>query len=127
FRVFDLPRASLFSQLLIGFEHLANSRRADRMTVADQTATSVHWNLERSFELLRTHLRQRCRPAFHKLDTLARLGESENFIGNDFCNRKTIVNIGAVEIARLQVRHLKSFLGSFARYRKRWGILLVER
>jgi len=49
FRVFDLARAGLFGQLLVGFEHLANAGRADRMTVTDQTAACVHWNLERRF------------------------------------------------------------------------------
>jgi hypothetical protein len=112
---------------LIGFEHLANAGRADWMTVTDQTAACVHWNCKRRFGFFWTHLRQRGRPAFHKVDALARLGEPENFVGNNFCDGKTIVNVGAVEIAWCQVRHSESFLRSFARRRKRWHILFVQR
>src|SRR5262249_13958428 len=57
FRVFDLPRARLFRQLLICFENLANSSRSDRVTVGDQAAACVYWNLERPFEFFRAHLR----------------------------------------------------------------------
>ena len=42
----DLPRAGLFGEMLIRFVNLAYTRRADRVTIADQTATWVHWNFE---------------------------------------------------------------------------------
>src|SRR5436189_6124418 len=69
--VADLARARLFRELLICFENLANTCRSDRMTVSDQAAACVHWNLERSFECVRAHLRQRRRPTLHKLDAFA--------------------------------------------------------
>src|SRR5215211_277557 len=97
------------------------------MTVTDQTAARVHWNLERRFGFFRTHLRKRRRAALHKLDAFPWLGESKNFVCHNFCDGKTIVNIGAVEIARRQVRHSKSFLRSFAGGRKCWRVLFVER
>src|SRR5437773_667485 len=97
------------------------------MTVTDQTAARVHWNLERRFGFFSTHLRKRRRAALHKLDAFTRLGETENFVGNNFCDRKTIVNVGAVKIARRQVCHSESFLRGFARDGKRWRIFFVER
>src|SRR5436190_966220 len=85
----DLTRASLFGQLLIGFKHLTNSGRPDRMTVADQAAACVHRNLDWRFGFLRTHLRKRGRAAFYELDAFARLGEAENFVRDNFCDGKT--------------------------------------
>src|SRR4029077_5908587 len=99
----------------------------DRMTVADQTAARVDWNLERRFGFFWTHLRQRCRPAFHEVYALTRLGQAENFVGDNFCDRKTIMNLGAVKITRRQVRHSEGFLRRFGRDRKRWRIFFVER
>src|SRR5207244_5882075 len=42
-------------------------------------------------------------------------------------NRKTIVHLGALQIARGQVCHAKSVLSCSARDRKRWRIFFVER
>ena len=115
FGVFDLASTGLFRKLLIGLEDLAHAGRSDRMTVGDQAAARVHWNLERPIEFFRPHLRQRCRATFHKLDAFARLGESENFVGHNFRNGKTIMHLGALQVARRQIGHAESFLGRFAR------------
>src|SRR5215475_274519 len=113
FRALDLLRASLFRELLICFKNLANAGRSDRVTIGNQAPARVHWNLKRRFEFFRAHVRQCCRSAFHKLDAFARLGESENFVGHNFSNGKAIVHLGALQIARRQIRHPKSFLGRF--------------
>src|SRR5437762_12077319 len=100
FCVLDLASTALLRELLIRFEDLANTCRPDRVTVSDYTAACVHRNLERSFEFFGAHLRQRRGSAFHKLDTLAGFGESENFVGNNFSNGKAIVHLGALQVAR---------------------------
>ena len=72
-------------------------------------------------------LRQRRSTTFHKVHAFPWLGEPENFVSDDFGNGKTIVDLGALQIARGKVRHAKSFLSRFARDRKRWRIFFVER
>src|SRR5262245_22862074 len=89
FRALDLLRASLFGELLIRFKNLSNTSRSDGVTIRNQAAARVHRNLKRPFEFFRANLRQRSRSAFHKLDTFTRLGEPENFVGDNFGNRKT--------------------------------------
>ena len=78
-------------------------------------------------EALRAHLRQRCRAALHQFDTFAGIGESEDFVGNYLRNRETIVHVGALQIARREVRRPESFLSGFSCNRKRWRIFFVER
>ena len=97
------------------------------MTVADQAAAGVHRNLDWRFGFFRTHLRQRGRAAFYELDAFARLGEPENFVRDNFCDGKTIVDVRTMEVARREVRHSESFLRGFARGRKRRRVLFVER
>jgi len=80
---------------LVGFEHLANAGRADRMTVTDQTAACVHWNLDGALDFSGRTCGSVVRAALHKLDAFPRLGEAENFVGDNFCDGKTIVNVGA--------------------------------
>ena len=46
FAFFDLPRASLFGQLLIGFDTWRTPARR-RVTITYQSTARVHWNLER--------------------------------------------------------------------------------
>src|SRR6266478_5007531 len=57
--VFDLARAGLSGELLIGFVNLANTGRAYGVTVADEAASSVHRNFEWRLGFFRTYLRQR--------------------------------------------------------------------
>src|SRR5437762_4438670 len=63
--VFDLACTRLPRELLIFFNDLANSGRADGMTIADQTAACVHRNLECRSGSFSAPLRERCRAAFH--------------------------------------------------------------
>src|SRR5207248_6218584 len=70
-RVLDLACAGLSCELLIRFEHLADARRADRVTVADEAAARVYRNVEWHFGFFLTHLRQRRCAIFHKLHTFA--------------------------------------------------------
>src|SRR5438552_2561808 len=120
FHVFDLSRAGLFCELLIRFENLANTSRTYRMAVPNQAATCVHWNLEWRYGFFGTHQRQRCRAAFYKLHAFARLGEPENFVGDNFSDGKAIMHLGPLQIAWSQVCHAESFLRCFPRDRKRW-------
>src|SRR5882724_7834043 len=125
--VLNLACAGLSGELLICFVNLANPSRAYRVTVANESAPRVHRNFEWRPGFLGTYLRQ-CRSAtFHKVHAFPWLGEAENFISDDFGNGKTIVDLGALQIARGQVCHAKSFLSRFARDRKRWRIFLIER
>src|SRR6266566_9749195 len=97
------------------------------MAVPNQAAACVHWNLEWRFGFFGTHLRQGCRAAFYKLHAFARLGEPENFVGDNFSDGKAIVHLGALKVSRLEVCHAKSFLSCFARGRERWCVLFIER
>src|ERR1700757_3883783 len=80
FHVLDLTSAGLPAELLIRFEHLANTGRAYRVTVADQAAPGIDRNFESRFGFFRAHLWQRRRATVHKFDAFARLGEPENFV-----------------------------------------------
>src|SRR5206468_2639580 len=125
--VLNLACAGLSGDLLIRFVNLANASCSYRMTVADEAASGVHRNFEWRLGFFGTYLRQRRSTAFHKLHAFPWLGEAENFVCDDFGNGKTIVHLGALQIARGQVCHAKSFLSCFARDRKRWRIFFVER
>src|SRR5207248_1857060 len=46
-RVFDLASAGLFGEMLIRFEYLTHTGRADRMAIRNQTTARAHRNLER--------------------------------------------------------------------------------
>src|SRR5947209_3027164 len=127
FHVLDLASAGLLAELLIGFEDLANAGRAHGMTVANQTAASVHRNLEWRLRFFRAHLWQRRRATLHKFDAFARLGEPENFVSDNFSNGKAIVHLGALQIVRRKVCHAKGFLRRLSCGRERWSIFLVER
>ena len=53
------------------------------MTVADQTAAGVDWNLEIDLaaDVFAAHLRQRGRAALRQLGAFAGLGQAEDFVG----------------------------------------------
>ena len=123
-----LASAGLFGELLIRFEYLTHTGRADRMAIRNQTTARVHRNLERKLAgLLIPNLRQGGCAAFHKLDAFARLGESENFASDNFCNRKAIVHFGALHIARLQVCHRKCLFCRFTCGRERGRVFFIKR
>ena len=96
FHVFDLAGARLFGELLVSLDYLADTGRADRMTITDQSTACVDRNFKRKFAgCFAAHLGQCGRATFHEFDTFARLGKSEDFISNDFANREAIVHFGA--------------------------------
>src|ERR1700732_3462148 len=81
---FDLTRARLSGELLISIKHLPHAGRTDWMTIADQTTSRVHRNLERKFAaLLISHLRKRSRATLRELRAFALLGQSQNFVGDN--------------------------------------------
>src|SRR5437867_12574245 len=49
FHVFDLAGARLFGELLVSLEYLADTGRADRMTITDQSTACVDRNFKRKF------------------------------------------------------------------------------
>src|SRR5207248_10785863 len=55
--VLDLARAGLFRELLISFEHLANTSRAHRVSVTDQSAAGIHGDVEWRAGFFTAHLR----------------------------------------------------------------------
>src|ERR1051326_4585617 len=84
-RVWNLPLAGLFAQMLISFDHLANAGRAHRMAVADQSTARIHRNLERElpFHSFIPHLGQGSRAALRELSAFSRLGQPENFVNDN--------------------------------------------
>src|SRR2546423_11657208 len=60
FRACDLTSAALFRQLLERFVDLPDTRRANRMTVANQAAANIHRNFPANFpsDVFAAHLRQ---------------------------------------------------------------------
>src|SRR5262245_36061688 len=101
----------------MGLDNLPHACRAHRMTVPDQPATGINRNLEVDLaaNVFAAHLRERGRAALGQLSTFPGLSQPENFVGDDFGNRKTIVYLGAMEIMGFEVCHRESLLRRLAR------------
>src|SRR5207245_11535466 len=126
---FNLPRAGLPSQLLVSIEYLTHAGRSNRMTVTNQSATSVNRNLPADFaaDMFAPDLRKRRRSAFRQLGTFPLLRQSKNFVRDDLGNRETIVHFRALNVACLELGHRESIHGSFTGGRKCGGIFLLQR
>src|SRR6266404_1530552 len=124
---FNLPRARLFSQLLVGLVNLAHTGRSHGMAVANQATTGVDRNLPTDFaaDMFAPNLRKRSRPAFRQLSAFPFFRQAKNFVSDDFSNRETIVHFRALDVARLELRHRESILGRLTGGREGGGILLL--
>src|SRR5882724_10336898 len=124
---FNLTRAGLFSQLLIGLVDLAHTGRSHGMAVADQAATGVDRNLPTDFaaDMFAPDLRKGSRSAFRQLSAFPFFRQAKNFVSDDFSNRETIVHFRALNVARLELRHRESILGRLTDGRECGGILLL--
>src|SRR5207248_6736868 len=125
----NLPRVSLFGELLIGLVDLAHASCSNRMAIANQTAARIDRNLpaDLTFDVFASDLRERSRSAFRQLGTFPLFRQAKNFVSDDFSNRETIVHFRALNVARLELRHRESFLGGFTCSRKCRGIFLLQR
>src|SRR5436190_19140248 len=126
---FNLPRFRLFSQLLVSIKYLTHAGRSNRMAVANQAATGVDRNLPADFaaDMFAPDLRKRGRSALRQLGTFPLLRQAKNFVSDDFGNRETIVHFGALNVARLELGHRESILGSLTGGRKCRCIFLLQR
>src|ERR1043166_4625970 len=107
-----LAFASALRQMQVRFHDLPHTGRADRMAVADESAAGID---------------EGRRTAFKQFRAFASLGETEEFVGDDLRDRKTIVYIRAVDVAGRQVRHLVGLLGGPVGDGERRRIFPVER
>src|SRR4026209_938336 len=85
---FNLSRARLFSQLLVGFVDLAHTGRSHGMAVANQAAPGVDRNLPTDFttDMFAPDLRKGSRSAFRQLSAFPFLRQAKNFVSDDFSN-----------------------------------------
>ena len=102
------------------FDHLAHTACSDGMAVAHETSPGIdrqvgNFRVRTSECQLRTHRGQGCRAAFQQFHPLARPRESKDFIRHDFGDRKTIVHLGGLNIARLQSGLAVGLFGGAAR------------
>src|SRR5436190_16385936 len=69
FYPFNLARAGLVAQLLVGIKNLAHTRRTHRMAVANQTAAGINRDFpcDFAFNVFAPDLRKRSCPAFRQL------------------------------------------------------------
>src|SRR4030095_197302 len=89
--------AAIFCYMLIGFDNLPNAGRSYRVTISDQSATGVDWQIAdcglRIADLDQVaNTRQSGRPCFQPFCALAGWSELKQLILHDFRNRKTIVH-----------------------------------
>src|SRR5438477_5505006 len=126
---FNLPRLRLLSQLLVSIKYLTHTRRSNRMAVANQAATGIDRNLPADFaaDMFASDLRKRGRSALRQLGTFPLLRQAKNFVSDDFGDRETIVHLRALNVARLELRHRESILGSLTGGRKCRCIFLLQR
>src|SRR5882724_1265951 len=94
FDTLNLVFASGPGELAIGFDHLSNASRSDRMAITHQAAAGVDRQREgrNSSSDPGAHVRQGRRPGFHQLSASTVRSETENFVSDDLRYRKAVVN-----------------------------------
>src|ERR1051325_414024 len=113
--ILDLTIAGGVRELTIGFPDLADSCRADRMAVSDQTAARVDG--DRTLETGRAFFNQ------HSATTGFR--KAKNFVLDDLADGKTIMHFRGTDVRGSQARHLIGLFARFARHSKSGHVFLI--
>ena len=129
FDTVNLVFASGPGELAIGFDHLANAGRADRMAITHQAAAGVDRQRERRYSSsdLAAHLRQGRRPGLQQLNAATARSEAEDFVSDDLRYRKAVVDFRCLYVARVDTCHDIGPLGRSARDGEIGRVLLFKR